>query len=57
MLYFRGIGVRHDLVTEQQQQRQEVFILLFLRTYHFLGASKPESLCPYPYGAYSADRY
>ena len=49
--------IRHDLVTEQQQQRQEVFILLFLRTYHFLGASKPESLCPYPYGAYSADRY
>ena len=43
--------IRHDLVTEQQQQRQEVFILLFLRTYHFLGASKPESLCPYPYGA------
>ena len=52
-----GRRVRHDLVTEQQQQCQEVFILLFLRTYHIPGASKPESLRPCPYGSYSADKY
>ena len=28
-----------------------------MRTYHVLGASKLDSLCPCPYGAYSGDRY
>ena len=41
--------VRHDLVTEQQQQLQEVFILLFLRPLSHSAATAAAKLlqsCP-----------